>query len=244
MRQYLFALLFAIVLTGCVQGPETPIIEELSSPSVHQEEEIPQESIEEKPTQEQMRLEEEKKYTTRFVPDFYTREQIVQNAMSYKGKRDGGDCSGFVNLVNNKNNYAFYSPKELDKNYDNARKSRAMYNLMRKKNRTYSDELPYIGDLIFFEDTERRKSKGSGNVAENITHVGIVTRVDADGTVEFIHHSRGRNKLDYMNLKYPTLTKKDGKTINTYMKRCSSKKGQIVRTDCLNHAFFVAYGTF
>ena len=92
MRQYLFALLFAIVLTGCVQGPETPIIEELSSPSVHQEEEIPQESIEEKPTQEQMRLEEEKKYATRFVPDFYTREQIVQNAMSYKGKRDGGDC--------------------------------------------------------------------------------------------------------------------------------------------------------
>ncbi len=240
MKKYLLPILCMLLFLGCAEKSEIPIPEELAAS--HQEEH--KEYIEEKPTQEQMKQEEEKKHASRVIPDLSKREQIVTVAMSYKGKRDGGDCSGFVNLVNNKNEYVFYSPKELDDHYDNARKSRAMYNLMRKKNHTYSDKLPYIGDLIFFEDTERRKSKGSGNVAENITHVGIVTRADADGTVEFIHHSRGRNKLDYMNLNYPTLTQKDGKTINTYMKRCSSKKGQIVRSDCMNHAFFVAYGSF
>jgi hypothetical protein len=36
---------------------------------------------------------------------------------------------------------------------------------------------------------------------------------------------------------------KDGKKINTYMKRCPSKNGA-VQPQCMNIAFFVAYGTF
>ena len=114
---------------------------------------------------------------------------------------------------------------------------------MKKKGNAYDNRLPYIGDLVFFEDTERRKPKGKVNVAENITHVGIVTRVDGDGTVEFIHHSNGKNILDYMNFNFPKQTLKDGKKINTYMKRCPSKNGA-VQTACLNIAFFVGYGTF
>lgn len=171
------------------------------------------------------------------------REQIVRNAMSYWNKKDGKDCSGFVNLVNFKNGYPFYGEKELSQSFDNARKSRAMYNLMGKKGDTFENKLPRIGDLVFFEDTERRKTKVKNKVAENITHVGIVTRVDADKTVEFIHHSNGKNILDYMNFALPTQTKNGDKVVNTYMKRCKSKKGE-VKTECLNLAFFVAYGTF
>jgi hypothetical protein len=241
--KYTLSFLVVLLLSGCTQTPELASLP-TDEKAVKISEETPKEYIEEKPTKEQMLVLEEKTHATRPIPNLSQREAIVKNAMSYKGKRDGGDCSGFVNLVNSKNNSPFYTAKELNSSYDNARKSRAMYNLMRKKNSAFSDRLPYIGDLMFFEDTERRKSKGSGNVAENITHVGIVTRVDADGTVEFIHHSRGKNILDYMNLNYPTITKKDGKVINTYMKKCPSKKGAVVRTDCLNHAFFVAYGTF
>lgn len=171
------------------------------------------------------------------------REQIVRIAMSYLGKRDGRDCSGFVNLVNVKTGQPFYGEKELSQSFDNARKSRAMYNLMGKKGDTFENKLPRIGDLVFFEDTERRKTKVKNKVAENITHVGIVTRVDADKTVEFIHHSNGKNILDYMNFALPSQTKNGEKVVNTYMKRCKSKKGE-VKTECLNLAFFVAYGTF
>lgn len=118
-----------------------------------------------------------------------------------------------------------------------------MYNLMRNKGDAFDKKLPRIGDLVFFEDTERRKTKVKNKVAENITHVGIVTRVDNDQTVEFIHHSNGKNILDYMNFAMPSQTKNGEKVVNTYMKRCKSKKGE-VKTECLNLAFFVAYGTF
>lgn len=193
--------------------------------------------------------------TSKVAMEMARRNALIKNALSYLGKRDGGDCSGFVNLINMKNGYPYYLEKELSESFDNARKSRAMYNLMNKKGLAFSGYEPRIGDLVFFENTERKpavKSKTKGKkstktttvqVAENITHVGIVTRVDTDGTVEFIHHSNGKNIVDYMNFHYPMLTYKDGKKINTYMKRCPSKNGAI-QSQCMNIAFFVAYGTF
>lgn len=181
--------------------------------------------------------------TSRLAIDVVRRDALVNNALGYLGKRDGGDCSGFVNLINIKSGYPYYLEKELSENFDNARKSRAMFNLMNKKGLSFEGREPRKGDLVFFENTERRKTKHKVKVAENITHVGIVTRIDEDQTVQFIHHSNGKNIVDYMNFKYPNLTYKDGKVINTYMKRCPSKKGA-VNTACLNIAFFVAYGTF
>lgn len=180
--------------------------------------------------------------TSKLTLDSARREALVKSALSYLGKRDGGDCSGFVNLVNSKNGHPYYLEKELSESFDNARKSRAMYNLMHKKELSFEGREPRIGDLIFFENTVRTKSKTKIKVAENITHVGIVTRIDSDKTVEFIHHSSGKNIVDYINFAYPNQTHKDGKVINTYMKRCPSKKS--VNTACLNLAFFVAYGTF
>lgn len=181
--------------------------------------------------------------TSKVAMDLARREALVKGALSYLGKRDGGDCSGFINLVNMKNGHPYYLEKELSESFDNARKSRAMFNVMHKKGMTFEGREPRPGDLVFFENTERRKSKSKIKVAENITHVGIVTRIDADKTVQFIHHSNGKNIVDYLNFEYPKMThKEDGKVINTYMKRCPSKKS--VNVACLNLAFFVAYGTF
>lgn len=226
-----------LLLSGCapkdtsVQTPEQiSTLEHKSEPKIY---------IEEKDTKES----NERKTEVIDGVALPKREQIVRIAMSYLGKRDGRDCSGFVNLVNVKTGQPFYGEKELSESFDNARKSRAMYNLMRKKGDAFDNKLPRIGDLVFFEDTERKKTKVKTKVAENITHVGIVTKVDADKTVEFIHHSNGKNILDYMNFALPAQTKNGDKVVNTYMKRCKSKKGE-VKTECLNLAFFVAYGTF
>lgn len=214
--------------------------------------------IEEKKSKEKI-AEEEYLQSQKNITNLSKREQIVKIAMGYLNKKDGGDCSGFVNLVNIKNNSPFYQEKELSNSFDNARKSRAMYNLMKKKGNAFDNALPHIGDLVFFEDTEHRASSKTKtnaksktktkvvpapkSVAENITHVGIVTRVDSDKTIEFIHHSNGKNIVDYMNTQYATQTQRNGKVVNTYMKRCPSKNGA-VQTSCLNLAFFVAYGTF
>ncbi|AFL68797.1 hypothetical protein [Sulfurospirillum barnesii] len=245
MNYYFTLSLSALLLCGCA-------MKEVEVPSQIVEAPKPEAKmyIEEKPTKELLLKQEKESFALRSIPERSTREAIVENAMMYLGKRDGGDCSGFVNLINIRSGRPFYQEKELSQSFDNARKSRAMFNLMSKKGNAYEARLPHIGDLVFFENTERRTSKKTkGNktpavqVAENITHVGIVTKVESDGTVEFIHHSNGKNILDYMNFNYPMLTNKDGKKINTYMKRCPSKNGA-VQPQCMNIAFFVAYGTF
>ncbi len=247
-------VLVALGLVGCAPkqelAPQTTQETKSSTASS-----TPMMYLEDRPTKELAVVEEETRFSLRPLPELTRRELIVQNAMNYLGKRDGGDCSGFVSLINAESGFPFYHNDELSRYYDNARKSRAMFNMMSKQGNAFETSLPNIGDLVFFENTERKpavKTKTKGKkvvktpavqVAENITHVGIVTHVDKDGTVEFIHHSNGKNILDYMNFNYPMLTNKDGKKINTYMKRCPSKNGA-AQPQCMNLAFFVAYGTF
>jgi len=241
MKNLLF-LLALLGLSGCAPQPPTPSLapyQEVKEPEPQYESEV---YIEQKVNP--LPLVENIFETSKVAMQSIRRNAIVKNALSYLGKRDGKDCSGFVTLVNHTSGHPYFLAKELSESFDNARKSRAMFNLMCKKSDTFDEKrLPKLADLVFFENTERRVSKSKNKVIENITHVGIVTRVDEDGTVEFIHHSNGKNIVDYMNFNYPKLTTKDGKKINTYMKRCKSNKGA-VRTDCLNIAFFVAYGTF
>ena len=256
MKQWFTFSIAALLFTGCVttNNVETPV-----DPTANNTPVETKMYLEDKPSKEFFLKKERESFDLRPLPELSRREAIVQNALMYLGKRDGGDCSGFVSLINYKTGTPFYQEKELSQSFDNARKSRAMFNLMSKKGQAFETTLPNIGDLVFFENTERKpavktKVKGKGkekvvvkqpvvNVAENITHVGIVTKVEKDGTVEFIHHSNGKNILDYMNFNYPMLTNKDGKVINTYMKRCPSQKGA-AQPQCMNIAFFVAYGTF
>lgn len=257
MRRWIALGAMTILLAGCAQQArvEAPVIPIAEKPTPTEEKIY----LGEKPSNDFFLRQEHERFDLRPMPELSRREAIVQNALMYLGKRDGGDCSGFVSLVNYKTGAPFYQEKELSQSFDNARKSRAMFNLMSKKGNAFETTLPHMGDLVFFENTERKptvktKSKAKGKekavvkqpavqVTENITHVGIVTKVEPDGTVEFIHHSNGKNVLDYMNFNYPMLTNKDGKVINTYMKRCPSKKGA-AQPQCMNIAFFVAYGTF
>ncbi|MDD2383645.1 MAG: NlpC/P60 family protein [Sulfurospirillaceae bacterium] len=242
MMKYIFGpMVLLFLLTGCAPT-QPPIVQipynETKEPAPDYESE---QYIEEKVNPSP--LSKTVFDTSKVAMDMAYRNALIKNALSYLNKRDGGDCSGFVNLINIKNGYPYYLEKELSESFDNARKSRAMFNLMNKKGLSFEGRDPRKGDLVFFENTERRKSKHKVKVAENITHVGIVTKIDQDGTVEFIHHSNGKNIVDYMNFNYPKITNKDGKKINTYMKRCPSKNGA-PQPQCMNIAFFVAYGTF
>ena len=67
---------------------------------------------------------------------------------------------------------------------------------------------------------ESRKRGRSGGDAGQF---GVVFQVDVDEkdeTVTYIHASTSKGLiLGYMNLKYPDLARKDGKIINSYLKR-------------------------
>jgi hypothetical protein len=164
------------------------------------------------------------------------RKEIVSNALKHKDKRDGGDCSGFVSLVNKESGFPYFETKELNEHFEDARRSLAIYNLLESQKRLHWEK-PLIGDLIFFANTVKKYAKGKS--VDNITHIGIVTKIDADETVHFLHHTRGKNVMGYMNLTKPTLALQEGKMLNSYMEKCSISQSY----ECLAPTYFSAYGT-
>lgn len=162
------------------------------------------------------------------------RKEIVANALAHLGKKDGHDCSGFVALVNKESQFPFFTNEALEEHYEDSRRSLAIYNLLSDQNRTFEAN-PKIGDLIFFANTVKKYSKTKK--ADNITHIGIVTHIDEDNTVHFVHNTRGINKTGYMNLDYPTVPFYKGKQINSYMEKC-----HINSHLCLAPSYFSAYG--
>ncbi len=164
-----------------------------------------------------------------------TKEQaLIQSISPYIGKKDGGDCSGFVSLINSKNNNLFFDPNALNSYYSDSRKSKAIYNLYKDKNAIKTKITPKKGDLVFFGDKAISKTK----TPEKITHIGIVYDVKSDNTVEFVHNTRGRNEIWSINLSKPTIAKIDDRVVNSYFKRC----GKTVNANCLAPAYFRCFG--
>lgn len=160
---------------------------------------------------------------------------LLNLLQGYIGKRDGGDCSGFVTLINKKLNRDFFDEKELDKFYTkHGLKSEAMFKLYESKNLIAFDD-PKVGDLVFFNNTTR--STKNNKKAKIVTHVGIVSSVEKDGTVGFTHHARGKNAVDFMNLKNKNTRKKGNKELNSYVVSCKNNN-----TSCLASNRFAGFG--
>ncbi|WP_321263217.1 NlpC/P60 family protein [Campylobacter sp.] len=144
----------------------------------------------------------------------------------------GGDCSGLITAINKNNGSAIFDPKELNKYYSSGRKSQAMFDLYKDKNKI-SFSQPQVGDLVFFNNTTRATKGGSKKL---ITHVGIVSKVNEDGSVEFLHNIRGKNVLSVMNLSLPNDHKIAGKQVNDYIiSKCKD-------SSCLVSNRFSGYG--
>ncbi|ATB69920.1 hypothetical protein SJPD1_1815 [Sulfurospirillum diekertiae] len=169
--------------------------------------------------------------------DMPKRQEIIQNALKHQNKKDGADCSGFVNLVNKESIQPYFTTAELNDYFEDARRSLAIYNLLEDQQRLYQEK-PKVGDLIFFANTVKQYSRAKKSI-DNITHIGIITKVDPDETVYFIHHTKGKNLISQMNLNYPTVTTYNTKVVNSYMEKCPKDEGH----KCLAPAYFSAYGS-
>ena len=160
---------------------------------------------------------------------------LLNLLQGYIGKRDGGDCSGFVTLINKKFNLDFFDEKELDKFYTkHGLKSEAMFKLYESKNLIAFDD-PKVGDLVFFNNTTR--STKNNKKAKIVTHVGIVSSVEKDGTVGFTHHARGKNAVDFMNLNDKNVRKNGKKELNSFVATCKDKSAS-----CLASNRFAGFG--
>ncbi|ABB43674.1 conserved hypothetical protein [Sulfurimonas denitrificans DSM 1251] len=166
------------------------------------------------------------------------RRVIVENALKHLNKSSGQDCSGFVDLVNSDTNESFYKAEMLYKYYDNSRRSRAIFNMMQDEDKLVSEPLPKVGDIVFFSDTLQKTKRRVGSL--NITHMGIVTAVDEDETVHFIHNIQGKNKIDQLNRKYSDHHMLSDKHVNSFLKRCSKNRQ---KSKCLTSFFFSSYAS-
>ena len=170
------------------------------------------------------------------IGGFDVKEKALLDLMQkYIGKKDGGDCSGFVTLINRQFSLNLFDENELDKFYTaRGLKSEAMFRLYESKN-LISFENPEVGDLIFFNNTT--KSTKNNKKAKIITHVGIVSSVEKDGTVGFTHHAKGKNAVDFMNLNDKNTRKNGKKELNSFVATCKDKS-----VSCLASNRFAGFG--
>ena len=79
-----------------------------------------------------------------------------------------------------------------------------------------------------FDNTWDRN--GNGVRDDALTHIGIVETVDTDGTITLVHlGSKGVVRIQ-MNLQRPSVTKREGKVLNSYLRRGST--GERLRVSC------------
>ena len=83
-------------------------------------------------------------------------------------------------------------------------------------------EAPQPGDLVFFQETYDRNRDGRRN--DGMTHVGVVERVEAEGTVTFIHRGSKGVARSRMNLLFPRSHRAGGALLNDYLR--AAARGQ------------------
>ena len=170
---------------------------------------------------------------------------VVQTAVGLLGRNRvevGGrlytpDCSGLVRGVYATQLVDLYGGLgELDGGNGVGR----IYTHVVEHGRIHYGPTVHPGDLVFFHNTWDFNRDGLPN--DPLTHVGVVEKVERDGTVIFVSWVSAGVERYRMNLQKPDLYKTtDGRVLNDYMRRKSSGDHQATRY--LTGQLFAAFGT-
>ena len=139
----------------------------------------------------------------------YNEKVTLTHPVSKEKKTFKFDCSGFIAAVYWTSNIVVFEKQAVM----DSGGVKIIYATLSKYKKVYNETLPNIGDIVMFDRTTSNNGK--------LTHAGIVIDINKkDDTITYIHSSTSKGLvLGYMNLKYPDMAKKDGKTINSYLKR-------------------------
>ena len=153
------------------------------------------------------------------------------------GKHYTADCSGLVRGVYATQRVDLYSGLgELDGGNGVGR----IYTHAVEHGRIHYGPTVHPGDLVFFHNTWDFNSDGLPN--DPLTHVGMVEKVERDGTVSFVSLVSTGVERYRMNLQQPDVHKtEDGRVLNDYMRRKSD--GDPENTRYLTGQLFAAFGT-
>jgi len=134
------------------------------------------------------------------------RSKLVEGAQSIlgkkqlfvRGRRFNMDCTGVVLAI------YWYAGIDLARDFNkfSGNGVTRIYKTLEKDNLLYSNDYPLRGDIIFWDNTYDENQDGRWD--DPLSHVGMVVRVDKDGTISYVHdHIRNGITIDYMNLRKP-----------------------------------------
>jgi hypothetical protein len=162
---------------------------------------------------------------------------LGRNRVEVGGRHYTPDCSGLVRGVYATQRVDLYDGLgELDGGNGVGR----IFTHAVQQGRIHYGPTVHPGDLVFFHNTWDFNRDGLPN--DPLTHVGVVEKVERDGTVIFVSWVSARVERYRMNLRQPDTHKTtDGRVINDYMRRKSSGDHQATRY--LTGQLFAAFGT-
>jgi hypothetical protein len=162
---------------------------------------------------------------------------VGKSRVEVAGRRYNPDCSGFVRGVYASQRVDLYGGLgELDGGNGVGR----IYTHVVEHGRIHYGPTVHPGDLVFFHNTWDFNRDGLPN--DPLTHVGVVEKVESDGTVLFVSAlSRGIERYR-MNLQHPDIHKaSDGRVLNHFLRRKGSS--DLPGTRYLAGELFAAFGT-
>ena len=210
---FITATIAIVTLVGCARPPiERP---PASAPVEHPQESA---SVKAPPASEP-----EKRSCCRSAKLAPSRAAIVRtaaklvgaNTIKSKGRRIAYDCAGVTRAIFLEHGIDLYASNESD---PNANGVRLIYANVRQHGTFHQGPMVRPGDLVFFDNTW--DFNGDGKPNDPLTHVGVVERVKADGTVVFISRVTKAIARYRMNLGLPHVHKTaDGRVLNDYIRR-------------------------
>jgi len=166
------------------------------------------------------------------------REDLALYAKSLIGEKDisklpnftRNDCSDFVMGVFRSIGY-----RANFRVYPHVREiTRTLYLNLKDNGFTYRQRIPEKADIAFFRGTLK-------NGKNFISHIGIVTEIQEDGTIKIVHYSSTGVSEIRMNLLHPSqYMDVKGKVKNDYLKKGSGLPGEKL----LSGQLFFCFGDF
>ena len=162
---------------------------------------------------------------------------VGQSRIQVGGRNYTPDCSGFVRGVYASQLVDLYGGLgELDGGNGVGR----IFTHVVEHGRIHYGPTVHPGDLVFFHNTWDFNRDGLPN--DPLTHVGVVEKVDLDGTVVFVSSVSAGIERYRMNLKHPDTHKaQDGRILNDFLRR--KNVGDARGTYYLAGGLFAAFGT-
>jgi hypothetical protein len=157
------------------------------------------------------------------VTSLPSRPAVVQSAtrligargITSQGKRIAYDCAGVTRAIFLEHGIDLYRDAS---NEPQGNGVRLIHNHVRQHGILHRGTNVSPGDLVFFDNTW--DFNGDGKLNDPLTHVGVIERLEPDGTVIFISRVANAVERYRMNLDQPHVHKTaQGRVLNDYIRR-------------------------